>query len=330
MKDAQLRKELLDNINLMQEKGFSYQFCCDYINAQQNDFILFKDFFTRFKSKSTFYAGPAKRKKLALIHQYLQQLIILHISEEDTIKDFINKVISKAVAAKFEAYLDINRSTRSYRTLLAEYYLEDRPAFLEIEGNIKHKKQYKWELDLAQFGSSFKILSIETINLFQQNAVVTTQEFWKLYWVDCHSKKLQFKFDTLGEHTYLLSKEETGHWLIMENAEKIPIYKTAPPYIDYSILKQLPSKNREKNRKTVADFLSDRDLFRAIEFIKICYADTLAKNQLSLLNRIKESCLHSYRILNTNVINFATFSSEIELLRRQLQLIHDGILINNK
>lgn len=325
----QLRNEVLTFLNKLQERDFSYQNICDYINSQQADFVLFKDFFSRFQSKPNYFSSLAKQKKLAVIHKYMGQVYRQNMDETDYIKDILKKVISDALHIKFETYLEVNRFKPSNHTSLATFYLENSPAYHTIENNLKHKEQYQWELDILNYGSTFKLLSSEITNIFTQSAVVTTKEFWKLCWVAKTSRQLQFRFESLGQQTYLLSKETTGHWKILENMTKTQTNKVEPEYIDYALLERLSSIDREENKVIVNNFLYNNNLLHGIEFIKTAYSTRLMNNQRSILNRIKESYLNSHRLLNTDVINFAVYKSEMELLNKQIKLMCNSIFLSN-
>jgi hypothetical protein len=160
--------------------------------------------------------------------------------------------------------------------------------------------------------------------------VVTTEEFWKFFWVDKISKKLEFRYDSLGHHTYLLSKEENGSWKIIENMEKTSTNKREPEYIDYSMLEKIVSNNWEVNKITALEFIAKNDLLHGIEFIKISFRGKLNGKQISILDRTKKSYLNSHRLLNTNVINHATFNAEIELLNTQVKLLCAVIFLGER
>lgn len=329
MEYNQRRTDILEYLNTLQDRGFSYQSMCDFINQEQTDFVLFKDFFSRFKAKPRYFASLAKKEKLSTIHQLLHRFYLQNIDESYTINSLLRKLIEDASTAKFEAYLEVNRKPKS-RLALKDYYLENSSAYLEIENNLKHKQQYQWQLDILNHGSTFKILSIQTINLFNQNAVISTNEFWKFCWVDSLHRKLQFKYETLGFVTYLLSKDEQGQWKIMEDMSKQQINKIEPTYIDYSHLAELISNDWEENKRVVINFLGEDDLLPAIEFIKLLLSGKIPPDQTAILNRIKESCLNSYRLLNTDIINFVVYNSEQALLKKQLKLIIDSIFLRNR
>jgi len=330
MEYNQARKDILQSLNLLQQKGFSYQSICDYINSQQVDFVLYKDFFTRFQSKLTCFSGLAKKEKLSHIHQYVQNFYFLNINDEDTLHGILANVISNASSVKFETYLNVNRPVKLIHSELSEYYHDNSPAYHNIKNNLKHKKQYNWELDILNHGSTFKILSIQISKVFTQNAVVATEEFWKFFWVDKISKKLEFRFDSLGHHTYLLSKDEEGNWKIIENMVKTTTNKREPEYIDYSMLEKLLSNNWEENKITASRFIANNDLLHGIEFIKISFRGNLHRNQISILDRTKKSYLNSHRLLNTNVINHSTFNTEIESLNTQVKLLCKVIFLDKK
>lgn len=326
----QLRKELIQYINDLQAKGFSYQSFCDYINSQQDGFVLFKDFFSRFQSKPTYFRSGAKQEKLALIHQHLQRFYHQNMDAADTMSELFKKAISNVAAAKFEAFLGSSRSGLANALRLSEFYFENSPAYLSIVKELRHRKQYEWELDVLNYGSTFKILSVKADNLFHQNAVVTTEEYWKLCWVNTHSKELQFKFESLGQQTYLLARDEQGRWKVIENMMKAPPNKIAPEYIDFEMLEQLSSDSWEENRRIASRFLSANEILHCIEFVRAAFSGNLPENQTYILARIKKSYLNSHRLLNTNVINFAAYQSEMESLSKQLKLICDSIFLSNK
>lgn len=321
MEYSQARKETLQWLNLLQQKGFSYQSICDYINSQQVEFVLYKDFFTRFQSKLTHFSGLAKREKLSLIHQYVQNFYFLNFKDEDTFHELLANVISTAASVKFKSYLNVNHAVNLIHSGLSEYYNDKSPAYHFIINSLKHKKQYEWVLDVLNHASTFKILSFKVSRVFSQNAVVTTEEFWKLFWVDKITKKLEFRYDSLGHHIYLLSKDENGSWKIIENMEKTSNNKREPEYIDYSMLEKIVSNNWEVNKITALEFIASNDLLHGIEFIKISFRGKLNGKQISILDSTKKSYLNSYRLLNTNVINHATFNAEIESLNTQVKLL---------
>jgi hypothetical protein len=291
---------------------------------------LFTDFFSRFQSKSNHFRSSAKHEKLSLIHLQLQHFSNLNLSEEDSINNFLKNLIVNAATIEFETYLEINRSVKSYSSKLSNFYPSDNSTYLQIKNSIQHKKQYGWKLDIQNYGSTFQILSTQFNSLFTQNAIIKTKEFWKLCWIDKDSNKLQFRFESLGEHTYLLSKNEKGGWKILENMIKTQNNKIEPEYIDYTMLKQISSNNQAENKIITTNFIANNELLHCIEFIKIVYADNLPNSKISLLNRIRESYLNSHRLLNTDVINFAVYKSEIELLQKQLELISISIFLSNK
>lgn len=325
-----LRKEILQFLITLQRKEFSYQAICDYINSQQNEFELFKDFFSRLQSKPNYYKSLSKQKKLTLIHLHVRDLFYKNVEEGDFTDDILRDFIFTASTEKFEAYVDVNRSEKSHEDSLAEFYLESSPAYLDVENNLKHKRQYEWELDIHNYGSTFEILSVETNSLFTNSAVVTSKEFWKLFWKDKTSKKLQFKFESLGETTYLLTKNKEGKWRIIENMTKAPSNSMEPEYVDQEILTKLCSKHQEENKIIVSKFLANDDILHCIAFMKISFFDKLKQHQASILDRIKESCLNSHRLLNTGAINFAMFKAEIELLTTQTRLVCNSIFLTTK
>jgi hypothetical protein len=330
MSYTQLRKDILQNLNLLQNKGFSYQAICDYINNQKVDFVLYKDFFSRFQSKPTYFNSSAKHEKLFLIHQSLNQLCEENINEEDIESNFFKTLISNVAAVKFETFLNINRSVDLPHTQLSEFYLENSPAFQLIEDSVNHKKQYNWELDIFDYKSTFKILAIQSYSIFTHNAIVTSKESWKLFWIDKDSKQLQFKLESSGQNNYLLAKDEEDNWKVVENRMETATQKKEPKYIDYTKLEELLSKSMEENKRTIANFLSNEDLLSTIEFIKIIFLKNLPPYHLSILARIKKSYLDSHRLLNTDVIDFSLFQAEIGQLKKQLTLISDGIFIITK
>lgn len=330
MEYQQLRKEILQYLRSLQGYGYSYQSICDFINDKETGFVLYKDFFSRFQSKKNYYATTAKKKKLELIHHYMDVFYQQNVSEEDNLIEWLKKVISSAVTQKFEAYLEINHLPQFAESSLADFYLKNSPALLRIEKSLKHKKQYNWQLDVLNYGSSFEILSMQSSNLFNNHAVIETTEFWKLCWIEKKSKKLQFNHESLGKHIYLLSKDQSGRWKINEDLIEYHVQKVEPAYIDYFNLQQLASISEKENKATADNFISEDDLLNCIAFIKTIYTEDLSTNYLIILDRIRESCLNFYRLLNTDVISFNVFQSEIRLLKRQLQLLIDGIFLKIK
>lgn len=330
MEYNQLRKDILYFLGTLQDNGFSYQSICDFINTKQSDFVLYKDFFTRFQSNDKYLKNKGKREKLQRIHQHMQHFFQQNIDEKYFTNNLLEKTVSEAAMAKFEAYLDSSPSYQSALANVARYYRENSPAFLSIEKTLKHKRQYDWELDMVNYGSSYEILSQKINELFNNNAVVTTQEFWKLWWVDKKMRRLQFSFDALGKHTYLLSKDETGSWKIIEDIGINQPNKVEPEFVDYNILEKLASKHWEDNRRIADNFLAEDELFHCIAFIKFVYGDKLSVSHTSILDRIRESCLNSYRLLNTGLISYTIFKEEKASLKKQLQPIVNTIFLSIK
>ena len=320
-----VRENILEKVNGLQNKGFSYQDICNYVNSKEKDFKLFKDFFTRFRTKATYYKGPAKKEKLNKINEYISQFYHQNVNSTDRLHQYLEDLVDKALITEFDVYSSINQKEINFHTQLSPYYDSKKPAYLAIENNLKHKLQYGWVLDIQNKGSNFKLLSIEVSSLFSSNAVIKTNEYWKICWVDPQSKKMQYNYESINQQTYLLSKNQQQKWLIIENMYQSTKSRIRPELIDLKYIKSL-TKDDADFHSNIKLFFANNNLMELIELIKIYQVNQSSPDQLSLIEDIKKNYLNIHRLLNTDVIRMHEFKREIELLKEKLLPILEEIL----
>ncbi len=313
-----IRKNILEKVNTLQNKGFSYQDICNYVNLHEEGFTLFKDFFTRFRSKATYYKGPAKEEKLKKIDNYISQFYHQNISSTDLLQQYLKDLVEQALRVEFETYASINQKEINYHSELSRYYDPQQSAFLAIENNLKHKIQYGWVLDIQNQGSNFRLLSVKVDSLFSTNAVIKTDEYWKICWVDPISKKIQYNYESINQQTYLLSEEP--NWLIIENIYQSSKSRIRPELIDMNHIKNM-AKDRLNFQNNIDLLLANNNLLELIELIKSNPVHQSSLDQLSLLEDIKNKYLNVHRLLNTDVIRLHEFNAEMESLKKRISPI---------
>ncbi len=319
MEYPKLRKDLIVKLNAIQSKGFSYQEICDFVNDKQNSFTLFKDFFSRFQSKPTFYKGQAKKEKLHIIYTLVLNFYNQNLNEDDFLKEELKKIIKEALSLEFESYIEINRSPRSYKSKLLKYYEHKSPAILSIQNNWLHKQQYEWRLDVTNYGSNFKLLELDIVSIFSNNAVIKTNEYWKLFWINAPLNELQYKFEAINAQSYLLSKDKENNWKIADNIYTGISSRIRPEYVKYESLKRELSNKLDDNITYASSLIEQNKLLNTIAFIQLLKGENLTEEDANELIHLKESCIENHRLLNTDVVDLSTFKEERRVIQYKIK-----------
>jgi len=314
-----IRNQLLEDLNYLQASKVSYQAICDFVNSKQNAFTLFKDFFTRFRSKDNFYKGKSKEEKLLQIQTYTNEFRFMNENREQHKENQLIKLVEEATQEEFNAYLKVNKKPPYKTERLKKYFGINHPAGLVIKNNLRHKKQYNWILDVKNHGSDYRILAIELTAKFKEYAIIQTNEYWKLCWLDNNTKTLQFVYDSINKQTYLLAKNKEGNWFIKDNIYISDHDKRRPKFIDNTTLSELIMQDDKVNYKTLKDFIKKNEVGLSISFLKRVTKNKLNKTEGNNLERISTNYLENLRQLNTNNINMDAFLLENEQLKKKLK-----------
>lgn len=119
----------------------------------------------------------------------------------------VRQVIRQANAWEFERY---RLSPKIDTTGAARLFHPDGPALQSILGILQRSADNQRRL--LQPPSSFSMKDIRIKALNQQRALVETEEYWKIRWLNQRTGK-QLLYDTLNTHEYLLRKNN-GRWRI--------------------------------------------------------------------------------------------------------------------
>jgi len=315
MEYIELRNVLLEDLNMLQEHRVSYQAICDFVNSKQDEFVLYKDFFTRFRSKNNYYKGKSKQNKLEFIFKCIHEFRFMNQNREEHLKEKLIKLVENANKEEFFAYAHVNKMPAYKLNRLKTYYGSTHPAGMVVRKNLKHKKQYNWVLNVKDHGSDYRILGIELTSKFNNYAIIQTNEYWKLCWEDKKTKTLQFVYDSINRQTYLLARNKEGGWFIKDNIYISNPDKIRPLFINEEKLSELVVKNPKENFKILNELLRNNELGMAIAFVK-----RLIKKgpEVKKLNALSKEYFNELRRLNTNRITINKFNTINEKKKKQL------------
>ncbi len=300
MEYSEIREHLLEDLLYLQRNKYSYQSLCDYVNRNQDEFVLFKDFFSRFRSKQDYYKGKSKAQKLATISTHISEFRKNKQKLSGKLESSLILLIEEANKEEFRAYSKVNTGLDYDEKELVPLFGINNPAAKVIQNNLRHKKQYNWVLSTKNHGSDFRILDIRLTNMFSEFATIQTNEYWKLYWIDKETKTLQFVYDAINEQTYLVSKNKDGSWEVKDNIYTANENKRRPRYIDDATLSGLIKNGEKANYETLLQLLDSNELGLALAFFKRLSKHKLSKEEKKRLDLINTSYLQNLRALNTN------------------------------
>ncbi len=314
----ELRENLLEDLNFLQKNKVSYQSICDFVNSKQIEFTLFKDFFTRFRSKDNFYRGKSKIEKLRLICTHTHEFRYMNQSREEHLKDQLIKLVEEASAEEYLAYTKINTKKDYDFSRLKKYFGTTHPAGLVVRKNLKHKQHYNWLLNIKDYGSDFRILGIELTAKFREYAIVQTNEYWKLCWVDKNTHILQFVYESINKQTYLIARNKERQWFIKDNIYVSDHYKRRPILVDSKTLQELTQDDNRINSKTLKNLIKKNEVGLSISFMKKLIQNSSNKKEKELIESISRDYHESLRMLNTNNINMSAFKAATENFKKQI------------
>ncbi len=303
-----LRPILLDLITALNSSGYSYQDMTDSFNQDQSDFILFKDFFSRFRSNPTYYDGKAKHSKLLSIYTHLSQLENKNSDKSNSLDREISTIIRKGLDAEFQCFTKINREELNISKELDPYFWKDGVAFKKIQQSLLQKEMYEWVLDHDLYGSSFTLLKFKLESVFEDTAVVKTQEHWKLHWLEKSSDILQYQFDLINEQSYLVTLNDNT-WKIKDNIYITNLNKKRPEFYTTDSLKQI-LRSSANPKSIIKSFISNNDLAKAIDSLLLF--KNISKRKTSSLQVQKEDYLALLRELNIGRIDYTQFLDSIQ------------------
>jgi len=296
----ELRQKLIEDLIYLQRNKVSYQSICDFINNKQDDFTLFKDFFTRFRSKDAYYKGKSKTDKLKRIYQYTKAFREISESKEERLDTRLIRLVKEANAEEFYAYTQVNKKVGYNEDRLKAFFGVNNPAAIVIRNTLRHKKQYNWILNRKDYGCDFRILAIDVTSKFSEYATIQTNEYWKLSWVDKKTKTLQFVYDSINEQTYLVAKNKDGSWYIKDNIYSSDHDKRRPRYIDDDTLAEMIANGERANYRSLKKLLETNELGLALAFVKRLTQHKIKRQQNKMLKQISFEYLENLRQLNIN------------------------------
>jgi len=312
------RQIILEQIFQLNNMGESYQDLCDYVNTRQTDFTLYKDFFSRFRSNVKFHAGNSKRQKLTSIQGFLEELIQKKATNKNEENQYFLDFIYHGIKAEFELYSRVNKSESPNLNKLSKYFAKNEIAFKRIFKNINQKIQYRWVLDLDDLGSSYTLLESEVTSVFNDVVVVSTKEHWKLCWIDQISKELMYRFETINDQSYLLTKNSKNQWRIKDNIYEAAINKKRPEVYSAKDINDL-LKSKTGPLRQLENLILINNISLAKDFALMAFK--LPKKQINILKEINVEYLSLLRELNIDRISFPVYNSELQKLKTRFILI---------
>jgi len=309
----------------LQRNKISYQAICDHINSKQSDFKLFKDFFTRFRSKENYYKGRSKAEKLTRIHQYTKDFRSKNENEEEHLEKQLLTLVVEANVEEFYAYANINKHPPYDEERLNLFFSTNNPAGLVIKNNLRHKKHFNWVLSTKDHGSDYKILAIEVSNKFSEYATIETNEYWKLCWINKETKTLQFVYDSINKQTYLVARNKEGSWYIKDNIYSSNLDKRRPKYISDENVVDRIEKGERANLSALKNLLESNELGLAIAFMKRTTEQTIQKPESNALKDISAEYQENLRLLNINNRSTEIFNKTNATLKYDILKLWDRI-----
>ena len=321
MEYIEIRKNILHGLGKLQEKKVSYQDICNHINNQDYDFTVYKDFFTRFRINEHYYNKLGKREKLLAINTGIKNLLKQEENSEEQLERELRTLVENAATEEFNAYSKVNTLEEYDEDNLTRFYKKGDPAHLVIRHALNHKREYNWQLENEHYGSDAKILSLKVTSIFSNDAIIHTQEYWKLSWIDKDTKTLQYVYESLNPQTYLLSKNKFNKWLIKDNIYFSNQKKHRPELIDYDNLKNVLTMSLTKQTIALNKLLKGNKLFYALELLKRTNTKDNIKETIQELRNNYTSALTN---LNTNKINPVLFDSECNEIKKRIIAIWEN------
>ncbi len=132
--------------------------------------------------------------------------------------DYLEKIVSDAVAAEFNTYCllpEVNFSA------LSPYFEKDSPAMKEIMTVVNGLAVRRWHLNNPMNPSTYRILSIKTKKLFNNEAEIATNEYWYLRWWDECKGKFAYPYRETNRQLYIL-RYVSDTWRIYQNIKPKP------------------------------------------------------------------------------------------------------------
>ncbi len=309
---AEKRIELLECISILNANGHSYKEFCDYINAKQTEFKLFKDFFSRFRSNNKYYNGPSKKEKLSTIVKLMQAYYELEIENKYPNQAELMILVSKALDAEFETYKMVNKVSLNLNSNLSAYFSNKDVAFKTIKRNIQQKIQYNWVLETENMGSTFALLKSKISSVFHDTAIINTEEHWKLCWTDKITGDLVYRFETINEQTYLVIKTKNG-WRIKDNIYEATLNKKRPEVYSKQDIQKL---SLTKPIHTSLQSIENNELGKAVDII--LNSSLKIHNYREQLIGVKSSYLNILRELNIDRIEYPIYLKEVSKIKIRL------------
>jgi len=137
--------------------------------------------------------------------------------------DYIERVVVEGMMSEYRAYLslpDIDIAD------LHKWFVDDGPAMREIKNVLEGVAARGWHLHNPMNPSTYRLLSIVVKKVTDEEAEVSTKEYWYLRWWDEYKKKYAYPYRETSQQHYILKKIK-NNWLIFQNLRPAP--RTSQP-----------------------------------------------------------------------------------------------------
>ncbi len=132
-------------------------------------------------------------------------------SVHDDLSSILIETVHHADAAEFSAYkalplIDLGE--------LQKYFLTGGSAYKRIYNLLVRHKLRQWVINDPTNPSDYKTYSASVKQIAKDTAIVVTDEWWYLRWVDMTTFKTPVIYDTRNTQTFLLKRMEDNSWKV--------------------------------------------------------------------------------------------------------------------
>lgn len=244
-------------------------------------------------------------------------------TKEDSIA--IKATIDQSIQYQFASFKAIP-TFEPYLDTLKEYYQDGSSAYLEILHILQGRTGHCWIINNHPNSSkAFLIGNIQIDSISNNQAFVSTKEYWKLDWFGCHSQEYEYVYEATNDQQYILTKEvNSKKWKVISNTYTGNKFRVTPSYIHCDSITD-KSKNLLIAKQSAKNAIEHSGLDLALKIMECYYRkDATSKfpNKLRLLIAEKNELL---RAVNTDNIDPLKFKERKSLLFEEVLAFLDEI-----
>ncbi len=244
-------------------------------------------------------------------------------TKEDSLS--IKSTINQSIQYQFASFKAIP-NYEPYIDTLKAYYQDGSSAYLEIIDILKGRTGHCWIINNNPNSSKAFLIGDILIDSIRNNqAFVSTKEYWKLDWFGCYSQECEYIYEANNDQQYILTKEASSRkWKVISNIFTGNKFRATPRYIHCDSISDKSSNlliTKESSKKAI----EHGGLDLALKIMECYYRkETTPKfpNKLRLLIAEKNDLL---RAVNTDKIDQLRFENQKKLLFEKVLVFLDDI-----